>query len=521
MPSADNKRVAKNAVALTIRMIIATIVGLYTSRIVITALGVDDYGIYGVIGGVVGMASFLNASMSGATSRFITYELGTGNRERLNRTFSTALIIHIFIALVVAILAETVGLWFVNNKMNFPAGSMPAVNVLYQFTIVSMMINFTQVPYSAAIIAHEKMNIYAYFEIINVILKLAIAYFILTLQEYRLIVYAGLILLTTIISALLYRIYCRRHFEETKFQFIWDKSIVRELTTFFGFDLYGNICGVVRNSSQPIIINIFFGVVANASASITSTVNGAIVGLTNVISQAFRPQIVKQYAVGKYRDMMMILKRSVQFTLLSYALLGIPVFVLAKLVLYLWLGQVPEYSVEFLRLIILAQLFTIVIDTNNSAIHATGNIKNISFIGGTIHLLCPIASYFVLKYLYHNVNVVYVINIIFSLILAIVGWLFIKIQLSAISVKHYIFTIVRTWLAIAVSFFIIYLITKFYNLSEISNWKHNLTSISIIAVVNCITILFVSLLIAVGTDDRKYLKSIIQQRRLSFRKSKS
>ena len=226
MTQVDNKRVAKNAIALTFRMVLVTIVGLFTSRIVLQALGVDDYGIYGVIGGVVGMVSFLNTSMAGATSRFITFELGRGNEDKLQKIFSTSLIIHIIIAVVVALLAETIGLWFVNNKMNFPPGRMVAVNVLYQFTIVSMMVNFTQVPYSAAIIAHEKMSIYAYFEIINVTLKLLIVYLLLIVAIDRLILYAALMLAVSVISALIYRFYCIRHFKESHFSWSWDKSIM-------------------------------------------------------------------------------------------------------------------------------------------------------------------------------------------------------------------------------------------------------------------------------------------------------
>ncbi len=281
MEQSNNKRVAKNTIALALRMVLATVVGLYTSRIVLQALGVDDYGIYGVIGGVVGMASFLNSSMAGATSRFITFELGTGNQTNLKKIFSNAFIIHLVIALVVAILAETIGLWFVNNRMNFPADRMFAVNVLYQFTILSMVVNFTQIPYSADIIAHERMSIYAYFEIINVILKLGIVYLLLIVNTDRLILYAALTLCVSIISALIYRIYCMRHFSEARIQFRLDKAVLKEMLLFSGYDLYGNMCVVAKNQGQPIIINMFFGVVANAGATIATTINGTVKGFTS------------------------------------------------------------------------------------------------------------------------------------------------------------------------------------------------------------------------------------------------
>lgn len=226
MASEDNKRVAKNAVALTLRMVLVTIVGLFTSRIVLQALGVDDYGIYGVIGGVVGMASFLNTAMAGATSRFITFELGRGNSDNLRKIFSTALIIHVIIAVIVIILAETFGLWFVNAKMNFPEGRMTTVNILYQFTIISMLVSFTQVPYTAMIMAYEKMNVYAYFEIINVMLKLIVVYLLLLVDVDRLVFYAAMMLAISIISALLYRFYCLRKWKNARLSFVWIRILL-------------------------------------------------------------------------------------------------------------------------------------------------------------------------------------------------------------------------------------------------------------------------------------------------------
>lgn len=326
MASSDNKRVAKNAIALTLRMVLVTIVGLYTSRIVLEALGVDDYGIYGVIGGVVGMVSFLNSSMAGATSRFITFELGRGDHVKLRTIFSSALLIHIGIALVVAVLAETVGLWFVNNCMNFPPDRMHAVNVLYQFTILSMFVSFTQVPYSAAIIAHERMSIYAYFEILNVILKLAIVYLLLITDTDRLILYAALLLATNILMAVIYRFYCLRHFPECHFTLTKDRPTVSAMLKFAGLDLYGNMCVVVKSQGQPVILNMFFGVIANAAASIGATVTGVMYGLTSTILQAFRPQIIKQYAAGDIETMTVMMRRSVQFTLLAYFLFAIPFY---------------------------------------------------------------------------------------------------------------------------------------------------------------------------------------------------
>ena len=239
--TSNNKRIAKNTIMLYIRMFISMVVGLYTSRVVLATLGVEDYGIYGVVGGVVGMMGFLNASMSGATSRFLTFELGKGDKERLAKTFSSALIVHIAIAIIVFILAETVGLWFLCNKLNIPEGRMEAAHWVYQFSILATMLSITQVPYNATIIAHEKMDVYAYMEILNVTLKLLIVY-LLTIGDFdKLKLYAVLTFAVSLIIMMIYRIYCLRHFKESRFHWVWDKTYLTPLLSFSGWSIYGDI----------------------------------------------------------------------------------------------------------------------------------------------------------------------------------------------------------------------------------------------------------------------------------------
>jgi len=522
MPSVDNKRVAKNAVALTLRMVLVTIVGLYTSRVVLSALGVEDYGIYGVVGGIVGMASFLNAAMAGATSRFITFELGRGNNEKLKKIFSTALLIHIMIAIVVAVFAETIGLWFLNHKMNFPPDRMFAVNVLYQFTILFMMVGFTQVPYSAVIIAHEKMNIYAYFEIINVALKLGIVYLLMIVSGDRLIFYAAMTLGVSILSALIYRFYCIRHFEEARFSFIWDKPILKQMLTFSGFDLYGNMCVTVQSSGIPLIQNIFFGVIVNAAASIALTVSGTIAGLTTTVAQAFKPQIVKQYSVGDIENMTTIMRRSVQFTMLAYAVVALPIFVEADAVLKLWLGQVPQYSVEFLRLIIITAFFTTTVNMNNTAIHATGNIKNISFISGTLYLINPVISYLILRFWIKDVNVVYFTNIFFNCIITLLGWLFLKLQIPSIKLRNYVIPVSKSWTVIAVVFTVtMILVGELKKAVMIAGFIQEILTILAIGIFGGTMLTVATMVVAMNKNERDALIFIICSRLkfLSFRKS--
>ena len=250
--SSNNKRIAKNTVMLYIRMGLGMVVSLYTSRVVLQTLEVEDYGIYGVVGGVVAMFSFLNSTMAGATSRFLTFEMGKGDKERLKDTFSSALIIHIGIALLVLILAETVGLWFLNNKLVIPEGRMGAAHWVFQFSVLGMFVGFTQVPYNATIIAHEKMDIYAYIELLHVFFKLGIVYLLVIGNFDKLILYALLTFVVNVIIAMIYRIYCIRHYEESKFRFIWKKDIFRPMLSFSGFNLFVNVSSIDRKSTPEL-----------------------------------------------------------------------------------------------------------------------------------------------------------------------------------------------------------------------------------------------------------------------------
>lgn len=448
----------KNAIVLTLRMILVTIIGLYTSRVVLEALGVDDYGIYGVVGGVVSMASFLNSSMAGATSRFITFAIGKDDMEKLKKIFATSLWIHFFIAIVVVILAETIGLWFLNHKMQIPSDRIFAANVLFQLSVASVIVGFTQVPYTADIIAHEKMDIYAYFEIVNVVLKLTIVYLLLIVSSDRLIFYASMVFAVSVLRTLFYRWYCIRKFPEAHFSSKFNRETAKEMLSFSSYDLYGNMCAISKRQGEPIVLNLFFGVVANAGASIALTVCGTINGLTGAITQAFRPQIIKQYAAGDITNMSSVMRRSAIFSIFAFSAISIPFIIETPRILYLWLGQIPTYSVEFLRLIILISLFDIIICVNNVAIHATGDIRRISFINGTFYLLVPIVAYCLLKFIALNACTVYIVDAIFMFIVLIVSLFIINKQIKAYPIAEYFISIFRGFAASGISIAIVFLI---------------------------------------------------------------
>lgn len=309
---------------LYIRMFISVIISLYTSRVVLQTLGVEDYGIYGVVGGIVAMMGFINASMSGATSRFLTFELGRGDFSRLSKTFSSALLVHIIIAVIVLVLAETVGLWFLCNKLVIPEGRMVAAHWVYQLSILSSMLAITQVPYNSSIIAHEKMDVYAYVEILNVMLKLLIVYLLVIGSFDKLILYAILMFAVSVIIIMVYRIYCIRRFEECKFRWIWDKTFLKPIISFSGWDLFGNMAVTTRQQGTNFLINMFFGVVYNAASGVASTVNGILGMFSQNILTAFRPQIIKFYSVGSVQESVNLLYNAGKFATLLMVLIAIP-----------------------------------------------------------------------------------------------------------------------------------------------------------------------------------------------------
>ena len=418
--TSSNKRIAKNALMLYIRMFLTMIVGLYTSRVVLATLGVEDYGIYGVVGGVVAMMGFLNASMSGATSRFLTFELGRGDRQRLADTFSSALIVHIGIALVVFVLAETVGLWFLCNKLVIPEGRMEAAHWVYQCSILSAMLSITQAPYNASIIAHEKMDVYAYVEILNVSLKLLIVYLLVIGNFDKLKLYAVLTLAVGITIMLIYRIYCIRRFPETHFRLIWNKSILRPLLSFSGWNLYGNLGGIFQQQGTNFVINFFFGVVMNAAVSVGLTVANTVNHFSANIMTAFRPQIIKHYSRGEKEQMKNLTILAIKVIMFIYSLVAIPVFVEAEQLLQLWLVEVPDHAVVFCRLFLISIFFETIRYILIINIHATGNVKLVSMFSGTIFILVPIITY-ILFYLGVNVNAAFAIIIVCNFILCLVN----------------------------------------------------------------------------------------------------
>lgn len=396
--TANNRRIAKNTIFLYVRMLLAMAVSLYTSRVVLQVLGVVDYGIYGVVGGIVTMFTFLNASMSGATARFLTYELGQNNQFRLNETFISAFILHSIIALIIVLVAETIGLWFLVNKLVIPEERMCAAHWVYQLSILSMVISVTQVPYNACIISHERMQVYAYVEILNSVLRLVIVYLLLWGGNDKLIFYAALVLAVSFLIAMIYRGYCVRHFSECRFRFLWRPNILKPMLSFSGWDIYGNMSVLARTQGVNMMLNIFFGPALNAAAGIATQVQSAIMSFATNVLTASRPQIIKQYAQGYPNQMISLIRNTLRLNFLLLLVISVPLMLEIDFVLKVWLKEVPAYAAIFCFYTLLFNFFASLSSVLMTGIHATGRIKRSSLINGTLYLSVLPVTYILFKY---------------------------------------------------------------------------------------------------------------------------
>lgn len=376
--SISNKRIAKNTVYLYFRTILIMIITLYTSRVILNVLGVEDYGVYNAVGGVVSMFAVLSGALSAAISRYITFELGKNNIERLKVIFSTSLNIQFLISGIIIILGETVGLWFVNTYLNIPPERMIAANWVWQCALLAFVINLISVPYNASIIAHEHMNAYAVISILDAGLKLGIVFLLKVSLLDKLATYAVLTVLVAAIIRLTYGIYCKRHFQECSYVRVKDKALTKEMTSFAGFSFLNNTANILNSQGLNVLINIFFGVTFNAARGIATQVEGAIMQLVNNFTVAVNPQITKSYAVGdKQRTFSLVCVGSkyAYFLMLFFA---IPVFLETDFILKVWLKVVPDYAAVFLRLSLIGAMVKMLGNTGYTACMATGDIKNYS-----------------------------------------------------------------------------------------------------------------------------------------------
>ena len=389
----NNRRIARNTLLLYIRMFISMAITLYTSRVVMQMLGVEDYGIYGVVGGVVAIFNFLTVSMASSTSRFLAFELGKGDKSKMQETFVSAFWGHVFIAILVALLVESIGVWFLNNKMDIPLERLFASNVVLQMAIFSMISSVIKVPFTASVISYEHMDTYAYIELIDVGLRLIIAFMLIWGNCDKLILYSILTFSVMFLMLIIYVIYCRLHYSECKVRFRLYPHILKSMIKFSGWDLYGNMSVAMRTQGVNIILNLFFGPVVNAAAGIATQVQGAVMSFGSSITTAVKPQIIKYYAQGEYDKMTTLIRNSIKFNYIILLLPTIPLAAELNFVLFKWLGVVPDWTVSFCILTLLFNLQTSIAGILVTGIHATGKNFLPSVINGTLYLLVIPFSY--------------------------------------------------------------------------------------------------------------------------------
>ena len=385
--NSNNKTIAKNTLFLYFRMMFTMAIHLYTSRVILQVLGVDDFGIYQAVGGVVGMITFLNAALAVGTSRFLTFELGTGNFEKLKRTFSTVLTAHVILAIIIVVISETIGLWFVYNKLMLPPERLGAAVIAYHFSVLTVVAQLLLVPYNASIISHERMGIYAYASIVDAMLSLLIVYFLTIGDVDKLVLYAGLFLCVKVGMTIFYAFYCVRRFVETRCKLIMDKIILREVLGYSGWNLLSNGAIALNNQGALILLNMFFGPGVVAGRAIANQVNMAAFHFITNFRTASNPQIVKRYAAKDYVGSKELLLSSTKYSFYLMLMLALPIVLVAESLLKIWLGQIPPYSVVFLQLAIVTSLFQVFDTSFYTALYAKGQIRENAIISPMVGFL--------------------------------------------------------------------------------------------------------------------------------------
>lgn len=393
----NSKRIAKNTLLLYARMLILLIISLYTSRVILNSLGIEDYGIYNVVGGVVSMFSILSGSLSASISRYITYALGKGNIKELNKIFCTAINIQLILILAITILLETIGIWFLNYKMVIPAERLIAANWVFQFSVITFIINLWSIPYNAAIIAHERMSAFAYISIFDALSKLIIAFIITFNPIDRLIYYGILVLIVGIIQRYLYAYYCKRNFEECKYKRLFDKKIIKEMFGFAGWNFIGASSVILRDQGGNILINMFFGPSVNAARGVAMSVNSAVYGFVSNFMVALNPQITKSYASGDLDYMFKLVFQGARLSYYILLILALPIILNTQYLLHLWLGVVPEHASLFVKLVLIFTMSESLASPLITVMLATGKIRNYQLIVGGLQLMNLPFSYIGLK----------------------------------------------------------------------------------------------------------------------------
>ena len=492
-----NKRIAKNTAVLYVRMLVMMFIGFFTARVMLNALGVDDYGINNVVGGLVSMFSLLSASLSSATGRFLTFGLGQGDMERLKVTFAMSINIHIILAVVVVAAIEIAGVWFLNNKMNIPAERLYAANWVLQCSVVGFAFSLLSVPYNAAIIAHEKMTAFAYMTIFDAAFKLAMVFAIYYYGGDKLILFSILMLFQSLVRQAVYWIYCKRKFEECVYMRVWDKQLGRNMFSFATWNFIGTTAGTLKDQGVNVVVNMFSGPAVNAARGIAMQVNGLINQFIGGFTTALNPQIIKNYAAGELHRMHRLVFQGTRLSYFLFMFLSIPVFFEIESILYVWLGQVPDHTVLFTRLVLILSLSDIISSTLITAQLASGDIKRYQQVVGGILMLNMPVSYVLLRFGFIP-EVSVVVAIVISQVCMVARLWFLK-RMVKLPVRQFLREVYFNVLAVSVVSFIPPLICYLF-------MDEGVARFFVLCTVSALTSFCAIYFIGCNTDEREMVK---------------
>lgn len=497
------KRVAKNTLLLYVRMFFVFLVTLYTSRVILKALGVSDFGVYNVVAGAVALFGFLNSAMTMATQRFLNCEMGKDDVTHLRDVFNTAQNIHVIIAFIVVVLAETFGLWLVNNVLNIPDGRMNAANWVYQMVIVTTCVTIIRVPYDSVVIAHEKMSFYAYMSIFETALKLGIAFLLIKLPGDKLIVYSILLFSVSALIFLAYFIYATKVYPESKPKWVWNKDLLKEMSGFLGWNICGQVAQMFTTQGVNMVVNVFHGVLLNAAMAITNQVNGAITMFVSNFQTSFRPQIMKSYAAEEYESMKKLVFTSSKVSFFLLYVISLPIMFNIDLVLDVWLETVPEYSAIFCKLLIWYSYFEAIGMPLVMAIMASGKNRDYQIFVSIAIALNLLFVWLFLK-LGFSPEVIFYVKIAVSFLVLAVRLFFAKRQAFMAPKEFLKFVIIPIfWVLVPVEL-VYYLMLRFLYGGSIG---HNLFLTFVLEIVVVLVIIIVGL----NSSEKSYLKSFLRK----------
>lgn len=461
----DNKRIAKNTMFLYFRMILIVCIGLYTSRVVLQTLGITDYGIFTAVGGVVAMLGFLNTSMASSSQRFLTYALGEGDNTKVNQVFVTSFWVHLLVALIVLFVAETAGLWFVYEKMVIPEERFYAALWVYQCSIVSSIITIMSVPFNSLIIAYERMSIFAYISIVEVLMSLGIVFLLQVGSFDRLVLYAILIMTVRTIVFLIYKYYCNKNISTSKYKYFFEKDLFGRMVKFSLWSMNGHLALVGASQGINLLLNLFFGPAINAAHGIATQVQSHVYSFCTNFNLASKPQITKLYANSMYEEMHRLVIQSSKFSFFLMMILALPLIMNASSILHCWLGIVPDYSVQFVIVMLLSSLARSLSFPLIASVHATGNLKRFQIWEGTVLLMVVPIAYLLLKFGHVYPVVVMCVYLILEIIAQFVR-VGIVLPMIHLPYKDYVIGVVRPLILVIVCTAILPLMYSFINISQ-------------------------------------------------------